>query len=96
MDELLHAFETMATSYLDEVRFEQRTDLEARTASLLPALTLARIDGKSPVEYLAGRPVEQDLVRRLTGPLIVRPVDSLETIVAAWRAGAGSEFAAGA
>jgi Ser/Thr protein kinase RdoA (MazF antagonist) len=85
VDELLHAFQTMATSYLDEVRFEPRTQLEARTASLLPALALARIDGKSPVEYLVGRPVEQELVRRLARPLIARPVDSLAVIADAWR-----------
>jgi aminoglycoside phosphotransferase (APT) family kinase protein len=84
-DDLLRAFEAMAASYLDEVRFEKRTELEARTASLLPALTLARIDGKSPVEYLAGRPVDQDLVRRLARPLIARPVDSLAALVADWQ-----------
>jgi len=89
VNELLHAFETMATSYLDEVRFEPRTQLEARTASLLPALTLARIDGKSPVEYLVGRPADQELVRRLVRPLIARPVDSLAAIVQAWQAGVG-------
>ena len=27
-------------------------ELETRTAALLPALFLARVDGKSPVEYL--------------------------------------------
>ena len=87
LDELMQAFEALARSYLEQVQFEPRARLEARTASLLPALTLARIDGKSPVEYLAGRPVEQELVRKLTAPLIVRPVDSLAAIVEVWRAG---------
>jgi hypothetical protein len=85
LDEFLQAFETLARSYFDQVRFEPSTELGARTASLLPALTLARIDGKSPVEYLVGRPVEQELVRRLTRPLILRPADSLATIVEVWR-----------
>ena len=85
LDEFLQAFEALAQSYFDKVNFEPRTDLEARTASLLPALTLARIDGKSPVEYLVGRPVEQELVRRLARPLISRPVDSLAAIVEVWR-----------
>ena len=84
---LLQAFEAMAASYLDEVRFEKRAELQARAASLLPALTLARIDGKSPVEYLVGRPLQQDLVRSMTRPLIARPADSLAAIVQAWRAG---------
>jgi len=89
LDELLRAFEAMATSYLDEARFEKRMDLEARAASLLPALALARIDGKSPVEYLAGRPLQQDLVRSLARPLISRPVGSLAAVMDAWRAGLG-------
>jgi aminoglycoside phosphotransferase (APT) family kinase protein len=38
--------------------------LEARVVKLLPALALARIDGKSPVEYL-GNPEQKDYVRRL-------------------------------
>jgi aminoglycoside phosphotransferase (APT) family kinase protein len=90
VDELLQAFEAMAASYFDEVRFEKRMTLEARTASLLPALTLARIDGKSPVEYLVGRRVEQDLVRRLAWPLISRPVDSPTAVLRDWRAGLAS------
>ncbi len=85
LDGLMRAFEALAQGYLDQVRFEPRKDLEARTASLLPALTLARIDGKSPVEYLVGRPVEQDLVRMLAQPLIARPADSLAMIADAWR-----------
>ena len=32
--------------------WEPRADLEARAAHLLPGLLLARIDGKSPVEYI--------------------------------------------
>jgi aminoglycoside phosphotransferase (APT) family kinase protein len=86
LDELLRAFDAMATNYLDEVRFEKRAGLEARAAGLLPALALARIDGKSPVEYLVGRGSEQDLVRRLSRPLIAQPVNSLTTVVVQWRA----------
>ena len=39
-----------------------RTALEARTAALLPGLMLARVDGKSPVEYLTDA-ADQDAVR---------------------------------
>ena len=86
-DALLRSFEAMAASYLDSVRFEARTGLEARTASLLPGLTLARIDGKSPVEYLVGRESEQELVRRLARPLIAQRVASLGDVLHAWRSG---------
>jgi aminoglycoside phosphotransferase (APT) family kinase protein len=46
----LECFDALAASYLRRVDFP---GVEARTASLLPALLLARVDGKSPVEYLS-------------------------------------------
>jgi aminoglycoside phosphotransferase (APT) family kinase protein len=45
----LACFDALAGSYLESVSFEE---IELRTSSLLPALLLARVDGKSPVEYL--------------------------------------------
>ena len=41
------------SAYLQEVTWEPVPELEYRIASLLPGLMLARVDGKSPVEYLA-------------------------------------------
>lgn len=38
--------------YVPHVSWEDPAALEARVSALLPALMLARIDGKSPVEYL--------------------------------------------
>src|SRR6185437_13839150 len=66
------AFSALARAYLAEVRWESADDLERRAAALLPALFLARIDGKSPVEYLA-RESERESVRRTAAPLILRP-----------------------
>ena len=45
----LQCFDSLAQAYLRKVPFP---GVEERTASLLPALLLARVDGKSPVEYL--------------------------------------------
>lgn len=45
-------FEALADSYLASVDWEPRADLEARAAALVSAFLLARVDGKSPVEYL--------------------------------------------
>jgi aminoglycoside phosphotransferase (APT) family kinase protein len=58
-------------------------DLEERTAALLPALFLARVDGKSPVEYLdeAGR----NTVRRIAWPLVALPPSSLQQVRDAWQ-----------
>ena len=46
----LECYDALSAAYLDSASFE---GVEERAASLLPALLLARVDGKSPVEYLA-------------------------------------------
>ncbi|HEV7252776.1 MAG TPA: phosphotransferase [Mesorhizobium sp.] len=51
--ELLESFDRLAKTYLAGVSWEKRDALEERAAMLLPGLMLARIDGKSPVEYLS-------------------------------------------
>jgi len=48
-------------AYYDERRMERDGALDSRTATLLLMLLLARIDGKSPVEYLTS--AKQDFVR---------------------------------
>jgi tRNA A-37 threonylcarbamoyl transferase component Bud32 len=58
-----------------------RAETERRTATLLPCLMLARVDGKSPVEYLS--PAEQQAVRDIAMPLIARPVPTIATVIAA-------------
>ena len=60
----LACFDALARAYLEQAPFE---GVEARAASLLPALLLARVDGKSPVEYLdeGGRQVVRTVARRL-------------------------------
>ncbi len=50
---LLQGAQDFLKAYLQEVTWESVPELEYRIASLLPGLMLARIDGKSPVEYLA-------------------------------------------
>jgi hypothetical protein len=51
-------------------------------ATLLPGLTLARIDGKSPVEYL-GEP-QREAVRGAGIALLQDPSPSLAGIAARW------------
>jgi aminoglycoside phosphotransferase (APT) family kinase protein len=48
----LNCFKRFANGYLDEVTWEGRDEIELRIARLLPILFLARVDGKSPVEYI--------------------------------------------
>jgi len=56
-----------------------KNELAARVCRLLPALMLARIDGKSPVEYLDT--LRRKQVRQLALSLIASPVPSLEAFV---------------
>ncbi|HEY0887505.1 MAG TPA: phosphotransferase [Ramlibacter sp.] len=86
----MDAFDALAGSYFQAVDFEPRAGLERRAAALLPGLALARIDGKSPVEYLLDRPRQQALVRRETRALLQQPVATVASISARWRRAAAN------
>jgi len=79
--DFLDCFDALHRSYLEKVSFPE---VEARTAQLLPALLLARVDGKSPVEYLTAESDKQT-VRRAARPLIASPVDRLADVRKAWQ-----------
>ena len=79
----LACFDALAEAYLAGVRWEPRAEIEARAASLLPGLFLARVDGKSPVEYLVDEAPKQR-VRRVARPLIAAPPPRLADVRAAW------------
>jgi len=85
------AFSALLDSYRKSVLqwglWEPWEDLEARCARLLPALLLARIDGKSPVEYLDldDQPGSQrDQIRRLARKYLRHPTTRLEAINQGW------------
>jgi aminoglycoside phosphotransferase (APT) family kinase protein len=77
------AFSALARAYLAGVDWENATEIEARAAALLPALFLARVDGKSPVEYLT-RESERAAVRRCAMPMIADPPPRLKDVADAW------------
>jgi len=80
----LVSFEALSAAYLRGVDWEPAAVLEARAATLLPGLLLARVDGKSPVEYLRDA-LERDVVRRFARRLLLAPAERLSAIGAAWR-----------
>jgi aminoglycoside phosphotransferase (APT) family kinase protein len=86
----LAAFDALAGAYLGGLTARLAVGIEARIARLLPALTLARIDGKSPVEYIV-RDGEKDRVRAVAMPLVASPPRGLDAVRAAW----AREFAQG-
>jgi aminoglycoside phosphotransferase (APT) family kinase protein len=80
----LACFAALAEAYLARVDWEAPEALEARAASLLPGLFLARVDGKSPVEYVTDE-AQKDQVRRVASALLQRPPVRLATVAEAWR-----------
>lgn len=79
----LACFDALAENYLAGVDWEPREAIEARIARLLPALFLARVDGKSPAEYITAE-ADKDRVRRVARPLIATPVPRLAAIRQIW------------
>jgi aminoglycoside phosphotransferase (APT) family kinase protein len=79
----LQCFDVLAASYFEHAGWEPRTDLEARVAALLPALLLARVDGKSPVEYVTAA-ADKDRIRRVARPLVSNPPQALSVMRDAW------------
>lgn len=78
-------FSALAGAYFLHVAWEPAPALAARVAALLPGLMLARVDGKSPAEYLDTEP-GRDSVRRFARSLLLAPVAHPDVIVARWRA----------
>lgn len=79
----LACFDALAGAYLDEAAWEPRGELEARAAALLPALFLARVDGKSPVEYVTEER-DKERVRRVASSFLHAPSEGVTPIREAW------------
>ena len=81
------AHAALVAAYFAHAGWEPRASCDARTAALLPALMLARIDGKSPVEYLT-ESAQRDEVRSFARALLRNPVTDVEEIARRWCASA--------
>ncbi|WP_405620971.1 phosphotransferase family protein [Streptomyces sp. NBC_00076] len=81
--DLLRSARALTEEYVRCVDWEPRPALEARAASLLPSLLLARVDGKSPVEYLTD---DRDLlfVRTMAAALLRAPAPTVADVLDAW------------
>ena len=58
---LLNSIHAFWSAYALYIKWEAASAIEERVCELLPALMLARVDGKSPVEYLSAK--DQSFVR---------------------------------
>ncbi|MEQ1806606.1 MAG: phosphotransferase [Burkholderiaceae bacterium] len=76
-------FEAWVASYAAGVNWTPWAVLERRAAHLLPGLLLARVDGKSPVEYITDE-AQKNIVRRAALALFAAPVAQLNAVLAHW------------
>lgn len=79
---LMQCFHALGEAWLNGAKWEPSSALEARTAALLPCLLLARVDGKSPVEYLNEQAASH--VRRAACHLLEQHPLTLSHIEAFW------------
>lgn len=81
----IECYAAFVRTYLSSVAWEPVADIERRAVTLLPALLLARIDGKSPVEYLTAES-DRDKVRQFARRrLLGKPDVSLLGLGEAWK-----------
>ena len=82
-DRYLQSFASLKDAYLRGVTWETAETIEQRTAALLPALLLARIDGKSPVESIT-RETDKAFVRGFARAHILAPTKTLRQLADEW------------
>ncbi|UCE32594.1 MAG: aminoglycoside phosphotransferase family protein [Burkholderiales bacterium] len=85
----LAAYRALAHAYLAGVDWEPAAALARRAALLVAGMLLARIDGRSPVEYLTDE-ATRERVRRFARRLLAERIDALEAIAFDWMDEAGS------
>lgn len=84
----LDAFYALQRGYLPSVSWESPAELDARAAPLTAAILLARVDGKSPADYLQtleDRAFVRDTARRL----IVAGSPAMAALAAVWKEALG-------
>jgi aminoglycoside phosphotransferase (APT) family kinase protein len=79
----LELFDILAQTYLAGVNWEPPEVMEQRTARLLPGLFLARVDGKSPAEYITAES-DKAKIRCVALKFLRDPPQRLSTIRTAW------------
>ena len=85
IDGYLACYSLLHQEYLKAVRFEAAEALQMRACALLAALLLARVDGKSPVEYITAE-AERSAVRQFAKTQLAALPHTLDAIGDAWNA----------
>jgi aminoglycoside phosphotransferase (APT) family kinase protein len=85
MTAYLESFRAWKSAYLEGAGWEDPHGLEARIAAILGVFLLARVDGKSPVEYLTAAS-DKEFVRKMARGFIAREETSLDAMARDWGA----------
>jgi aminoglycoside phosphotransferase (APT) family kinase protein len=85
----LQAFTALQDAYLAGVTWEPAAALGARAAALTAAVLLARVDGKSPADYLQ-TDADRGFVRAAARRLVEAPASSMADLAAHWNDGLGT------
>jgi 5-methylthioribose kinase len=86
------AFAALKDGYCSVISWEPPESLERRAASIVAGLLLARVDGKSPVEYVT-RIDEKNFVRRQARRYLQERPGTLEALAKDWTAAIKAYFA---
>lgn len=81
--DFLACFDAFSTAYLQGVSWESTANIEVRIARLLTAIMLARVDGKSPLEYLGEQ--DRDRMRTFAKARVLSPRTQLKIIRDEWQ-----------
>lgn len=79
----VHLYERLVEAYRAHVAWEPWATLDARTAALLPALLLGRVDGKSPAEYVTAA-ADKDAIRAFARAHLTNPAAGVLEIARDW------------
>ncbi len=84
LDQLLHCFTVAYEAYLSNVNWEDSSEFEKRACAFLGVFLLARIDGKSPVEYIT-KEKYKEFVRNIARTILEKKIGTFQEICDLWK-----------
>lgn len=76
----INCYEVFFNTYLNSLKATQKIKFFKRCVKMIPIMLLARVDGKSPVEYITKKKIKKK-IRLLAFKLINDPPESLEKMI---------------
>ena len=83
-DKLILNFNIFSKSYIENITFTHSYEYEKRIVLILSSLLLARIDGKSPIEYITSDE-DKNKIRFFSKSILKRPLNSFNEFIEKWQ-----------